>query len=136
MKITEVPQEDSILEGHRRACYAEDEQGRYVIVQSRGWEVEKIVNAEATAEVRAALEQARRRVLTGHASALEYHRVRCQMSVGLLAANAGVWRFRVYRHLKPRVFSRLKPAVLRRYALALGISVEELQTVPVQASSN
>ncbi len=58
------------------------------------------------------------------------------MSVGLLAANAGVWRFRVYRHLKPRVFSRLKPAVLRRYALALGISVEELQTVPVQASSN
>jgi len=135
MKSTEVPQQESMLEGHRRACYAQDERGRYVVVPSRGWEVEKIVNAQAVEQVRRTLELARERVQRGLASPLEYHMARCQMTVGLLAANTGLWRLRVRRHLRPRVFARLKIELLRRYADALGTSVEALCSVPAIAAA-
>jgi len=133
MKTRDVPQEDSILEGHKRACYAVDEGGRYRIVASRGWEVEKIVNQLAVGDLRRALEATRQRVLSGHASALEYHMQRCQMDVPMLAANAGLWRWRVKRHLRPDIFAQLPAASLQRYADALRVSVEELRHVSSQA---
>ena len=133
MKTDQVPQDASILDGHRRACYAEDEDGHYVIVPSRGWAVEKIVNEQARAEIERAVEQARRRVLQGLTSPLDYHMARRQMDVALLAANSGVWRWRVRRHLRPAVFARLTTSLLQRYADALGIEVRELCGVPPAA---
>ena len=130
MKIDQVPQETSMLEGHQRACYAVDANGRYVVVGSRGWEVEKVVNAQAVDEVRRVIEDARERVLRGAASPLAYHMARCQMDVALLAANTGMWRLRVRRHLKPAVFAALKPALLQRYADALGLTVDALRALP------
>lgn len=130
MKAKDVPQDDSILEHHRRACYALDDHGRYRVVPSRGWEVEKIVNQLAVGELRRALEQTRRRVLAGAASALEYHMQRCQMDVAMLAANVGLWRWRVRRHLKPDVFAGLSSELLQRYASTLRVGVEELNRVP------
>jgi hypothetical protein len=136
MKIDEVPQEESMLEGHQRACYAVDDQGRYVVVGSTGWEVEKVVNAQAVDEVRRAIDDARDRVLRGEASALAYHMARCQMDASLLAANTGIWSLRVRRHLKPAVFAALKPALLARYADALGLTVDELRAVPDASDSS
>lgn len=130
MKINEVPQEVSMLEGHQRACYAVDDTGRYVVVGSTGWEVEKVVNAQAVDEVRRAIDAAAGRVRRGEASALAYHMACCQMDVGLLAANTGIWSLRVRRHLKPAVFAALKPALLARYAEALGLTVEALCRMP------
>lgn len=130
MKARDVPQDESILNGNRRACYAEDEHGRYVIVPSRGWSVEKIVNEQAQAEIKRTLEQARRRALEGLTSPLDSHMARRQMDVALLAANSGVWRWRVRRHLRPQVFARLKTSLLRRYADALDIGVVELTALP------
>ncbi|MCK7498069.1 MAG: hypothetical protein MZW92_50700 [Comamonadaceae bacterium] len=65
MKTHEVPQEESMLEGHQRACYAIDEHGRYVVVGSIGWQVEKVVNAQANDEVRAGIAAALRRARAG-----------------------------------------------------------------------
>jgi hypothetical protein len=130
MKIDEVPQEESMLEGHQRACYAVDAAGRYVVVGSIGWEVEKVVNSQAVDEVRRVIDAARDRVLRGEASVLAYHMARCQMTIGLLAANTGIWSLRVRRHLKPAVFAGLDPSLLARYADALGITVAELQRMP------
>jgi len=132
MKAKDVPQEDSILEGHRRACYALDDSGHYTVVPSRGWEVEKIVNGIANADLREELEQVRQRALAGQASPLEYHMQRRQMTPALLAANTGIWSWRVRRHLRPSIFPALKPAVLARYAAALRVTVEELTRVPTQ----
>ena len=87
-----------MLAGHRRACYAVDEHGRYVVVPSKGWQVEKIVNAQAVEEIRRAVEAVRERVHQGRASPLEYHMVRCQMTPGLLASHTGLWSWRVRRH--------------------------------------
>jgi hypothetical protein len=130
MKINDVPQEDSMLEGHQRACYAVDDAGRYVVVGSRGWAVEKVVNAQAVDEVRRVIDAAHARVLRGEVSPLAYHMARCQMDVALLAANTGIWRLRIRRHLKPAVFAGLKPALLQRYADALGMSVDALCRLP------
>jgi hypothetical protein len=133
MKAKDVPQQDSILEGHRRACYAVDDSGRYGVVASKGWEVESIVNGVANADLRELLEAVRQRVLAGAASPLEYHMQRCQMTPAMLAAEMGMWGWRVRRHLRPEHFSTLGSALLARYADALRISVEELQRVPAQA---
>ena len=130
MKAKDVPQEDSILEGHKRACYALDEDGRYRVVASRGWEVEKIVNQLAVGDLRQALEATRRRVVAGEASALEYHMQERQMTAAMLAANTGLWRWRVKHHLRANVFPRLSDELLQRYADALRLSVDELRRVP------
>ncbi len=130
MKINEVPQEVSMLEGHQRACYAVDDAGHYVVVGSTGWEVEKVVNAQALDEVRRAIDAAAERVRRGEVSVLAVHMACCQMDIGLLAANTGLWRLRVRRHLKPAVFSALKPELLARYAAALGLTVEALCRMP------
>ena len=134
MKAKDVPQEDSILEGHRRACYALDDTGHYTVVASKGWEVEKIVNGVANADLREQLEQVRRRVVAGTASPLEYHMQRCQMTPPMLAANtgqSGIWgNWRVRRHLKPDVFATLSAVLLTRYAEALRLTVDELRRVP------
>jgi hypothetical protein len=55
---------------------------------------------------------------------------RCQMDAGMLAANTGLWRWRVRRHLKPAVFARLKPDLLQRYAEVLRIDIEQLTHIP------
>jgi len=130
MKAKDVPQEISMLEGHQRACYALDEDGRYTVVPSTGWEVEKIVNAVAVDEIRATIEAARQRALRGESSALEYHMLRCHMTPAMLAANAGIWKWRVRRHLRPEIFARLGSSLLSRYADALRMSPEELKQVP------
>ena len=119
-----------MLEGHQRACYALGEDGRYTVVPSTGWEVEKIANAVAVDEIRATVEAARQRALRGEASTLEYHMLRCHMTPAMLAANAGIWKWRVRRHLRPAVFSRLSASLLTRYANALRMSPEELKQVP------
>ena len=119
-----------MLGEHRRACYAVDERGRYVLVASRGWEVEKVVNAQAIDEIRAQVESIRRQARRGEVSPLAYHMARCQMTHALLAANAGLWGWRVKRHLKPRHFARLGRPLLQRYADALGMTVEALRQVP------
>lgn len=132
MKAKDVPQDDSILEGHRRACYAVDDVGRYRVVPSRGWEVEKIVNQLAVGDIQRALEQTRQRALVGTASALEYHMQRCQMDVGMLAANTGLWRWRVRRHLRPDVFPHLNTDLLQRYANVLRLDADALKRVPTK----
>jgi hypothetical protein len=131
MKAKDVPQENSAhYQGHQRACYALDDQGRYTVVASNGWEAEQIVNQLAIGDLRHALEETRQRALAGETSALEYHMQRCQMTQAMLAADTGLWRWRVRRHLKPQVFARLPARMLALYAHALRMSVEELLRVP------
>jgi hypothetical protein len=130
MKKADVPQEESMLEGHQRACYALDEHGRYVIVGSIGWEVEKVVNSQANDEVRQAIAAALARVRAGAMSPLGYHMARRQMDAAMLSAYSGISRLRIRWHMRPGPFARLPPAQLQRYADALHLSVDDLRRVP------
>ena len=133
MKTTDVPQDESMLGEHRRACYAVDDNGDYVVVASKGWEVEAIVNAQAVDSIRQQVETVRQQVVCGELSPLAFHMERCMMDVGLLAANTGIWRWRVRRHLSPKIFPRLSDKVLQCYAGALGITVVALCEVPMDS---
>jgi hypothetical protein len=134
MRVDEVPQDDSILEGHRRACYARDSEGRYVLATSRGWAVESAANAMAVAAVSEHIERTRRDVLSGKSSPLAYHMARCHMDARMLASATGMWSMRVRRHLRPDVFEQLSDAVLARYAHALGIDTNQLRNVAADSS--
>jgi len=127
MRERDVPQEgNATLAGHRKAVYAVADDGRLRLVPSRGWEAEEIVTRQAIDDLERHARDARARALAGKASPLEYHMYRARMDVALLSQATGIWRWRVRRHFDPRAFARLSPAFRRRYAEALGVSVEAL----------
>jgi len=130
MKIDQVPQDDSILEGHSRACYAQDRNGQYMITKSRGWQVEAIANRQALSDVEEKIAQAARDVTEGRASPLAFHMACFHMDASLLAKHTGIWSLRIRRHLRPAVFARLPDGLLQRYANAFGIDLSSLKCVP------
>lgn len=130
MKAKDVPQEEWIKGFGTRACYAENEDGKYEVVASKGWEVEKIVNSQAQAVIHEKIETARKEVLQGTASPLKYYMEVNQMDIALLASNAGIWKWRVKKHLKPEQFDKLDSSTLQKYADALRISLDDLKNLP------
>jgi len=130
MKVKDVPQDIPYSESVKRACYAINDKGKYVIVASAGWSTEDVVNGLAVAELAAQLEETRKAVLAGLKSPLCYHMERRQMNPKILASTAGIATFRTKRHFHPEIFSKLKPSILERYAKALAVTPEELKTVP------
>ena len=127
MRERDVPQEgNTTLAGHRKAVYAVADDGKLRLVASRGWEVEEIVTRQAVEDLERRAVEARTRVRSGESSPLEYHMYRARMDLELLSQVTGLWRWRVRRHLKAAVFARLPLSLRRRYAEALGISVEVL----------
>ena len=132
MKVKEVPQDNTVeyYEGIKRACYAVNEEGKYVIVPSNGWNEEEIINGLAVNELAVNLEKTRKAVLEGVKSPLAYHMERRQMIPDILGKTAGIAAFRVKRHCRREIFAKLKDSLLERYAKALAITLEELKTVP------
>ena len=119
-----------MLGEHRRATYAQDDKGQYTIVASKGWEVEKVVNGQAVEAMQSEIEAMRQRALRGEVSPLAFHMVRCHMTPGLLAANSGIWRWRVNRHLTVDGFAGLNDKLLARYAETLGTDITSLKSIP------
>jgi hypothetical protein len=131
MDLDAVPQEgNATLGGHRKAVYARDAQGRMVITQSAGWEVEEIVTTQAVDACKQQEDAARERVKAGTASTLEYWMYARRMDLCLLSQTSGIWQWRVKRHLRPDRFATLSPKLLARYAQALGIAPEQLRSLP------
>ena len=130
MKKSEVPQEGGVYDPHKLTQYAVDSDGRYVKTLSSGWEVTNISNALTWSEIRAQVGGVWERYRAGEVSPLAYLMAAHQMDVALLAAYAGLWKWRVRRHLKPAVFNRLKPSMLERYARVFRLSIDQLNTPP------
>ena len=131
MKIDDVPQDRGIITDERReVCYAVDDQGRYVMTGSAGWEPKNIANRQAWQLIDIAATRALEKVHAGKASPLAYHMANHQMSVGLLAKYAETNRLKVLLHLRPGSFERMTPEQLKRYADAFGLPVSELKSVP------
>lgn len=130
MRVDEVPQDrNPSFAGGRKAMYAVDGEGHYALVPSSGWEVEQIVTRQAVEALEQAAAAARARCLCGETSPLPYHMYRRRMDLALLAQATGLWRWRIRRHFDPARFARISPALLRRYADALGIDPQALRRV-------
>jgi len=132
MKVNEVPQDDvpDYSEGIKKGNYALDDNGKYVMVPSKGWVVDEMINRMAYDEYQAKEEETRKAVLAGQKSPLAYYMELRQMTPEILGKTAGIAAFRVKRHLRPEIFAKLKPSILEAYAKALAITTEELITVP------
>lgn len=127
MRERDVPQEgNATLAGNRKAVYAVADDGRVRLVASRGWEVEEIVTRQAIDDLARLARAARESCRAGLTSPLEFHMYNARMDVALLSQTTGVWRWRIRRHFRPRVFARLPAALRQRYADALGLSLEAL----------
>lgn len=131
MDTSSVPQDPSpTYEGQRKLLYAIDENGEYTGVHSAGWEAETFATLTAVAELDRLREDAWARARAGQTSALEFHMFDRRMELDTLAATTGLWKWRIRRHFDMRRFARLPERILRRYADAMGISVERLRAVP------
>jgi hypothetical protein len=133
VKIDDVPQDDGSCYGDiRRLTWAVDQDGRYQGVPSKGWRAEIDSTQVAIELENQRIRETWERVRDGELSPLAYHLALARMTPGLLAMDAGVWRWRVRRQLKPRVFAQISPALLARFAEVLGVEPAALTTIPEQ----
>lgn len=132
MKTDEVPQdgEKSTYGGGRKLLYAVDQQGDLVGVQSAGWDVESEATQSALQLIKQQCDDAWRRASAGETSPLEYYMYYRRMDLLLLAQTSGFFRWRIRRHFNPRRYRQLSPRILSRYAEALELSVDTLQSLP------
>ncbi|MBN1474720.1 MAG: hypothetical protein JW914_08900 [Syntrophaceae bacterium] len=128
MEPDEIFRSIADVDGLKRGQYTPNNQGKYILDTNPSWP-ETVVNGLYVSDIRARIEEARRAVLAGQKSPLYYHMARRQMNTAILAKTVGMTVFRVKRHLRPEIFSKLKPSILDRYAHALVVSQEELKSV-------
>jgi hypothetical protein len=126
----EVPQDKDVLGDEREVCYALDENGRYVLAESAGWEPANIANSQAWEAIRSDVVDVLAKIRAGALSPLAYHMAANQMDEKLLAEYAGLFRWQVRRHLRPGPFAKMSPKLKERYAALFGITQEELATIP------
>ena len=128
MKKKEVPQDKSNLESanFRELCYAVDDNGEYVTERSTGWEPKTVALSNAIEEINYRIEDAKKRVIEGKTSPIEYYMELHKMDLGILASYVGFWQWKVKRHFKPNVFNKLSEKTLKKYAEVFDISVEKL----------
>ena len=130
MREQDVPQEgNATLAGQRKAVYAVAEDGKLRLVASRGWEAEEIVTRQAVEDLERRAADAAARAQAGVASPLEYHMYRARMDLALLSQTTGLWRWRIRRHFRPEVFSRISKKIKQRYSEALGVTLERLEKI-------
>jgi hypothetical protein len=130
MRRKDVPQDEALFGGWKEVSYAVDDDGRYVLVQSAGWEPANIANHMAWESIDAEVDAVLEKVRAGVLSPLAYHMARHQMDPGLLAGYAGLFRWQVRRHMKPAALRRISPALANRYAAIFRITTEEFMETP------
>jgi hypothetical protein len=130
LKVNEVPQDnDPTYNGQRRLCYAVNDQGRIGPAHSSGWQVETTVKSLAWQAIQSDIQFTLQRVRVQEASPLEYFMKLRMMDSKLLAQNMNLWRWRVWWHLRPRVFRRLSIHWLERYARVLNIELVDFKKI-------
>jgi hypothetical protein len=130
MHRKDVPQDKSLFGELKEVCYAVDEQGRYVLVPSAGWEPVNIANGEAWKSIDSEVALVLAKVRAGELSPLAWHMARNQMDPAMLADYAGLFRWQVRRHMKPAPFRRMGRALADRYAAVFRIPAEDFLSVP------
>ena len=128
MKKEDVPQDDSLLlEGNsRELCYAVDENGKYVKVLSTGWKPKDIALRQAIEFTDKKALEIKKKVENNQLSPIAYYLEKRMMDIRLLSQYTDILQWRIKRHLKPRVFKKLSHEILKKYADAFDITVDEL----------
>ncbi|KFF14625.1 hypothetical protein IW15_04110 [Chryseobacterium soli] len=129
MKKQDLPQDESNLKSANmtEVLYVTDENDNYTTANSVGWEAKKLALNESLDLINERIQEARQNVADHIASPIIYFMELNKMDLGVLSSYVGMWQWRVKRHAKPKVFKTLSESVLKKYADAFGISVDELK---------
>ena len=129
MKKEEVPQDKGNLSNKnmKELVYATDEKGNYTTSLSTGWDPKTIALSNSIEEINERIALAKQQVQQGEMSPIFYFMEVNKMDPEILASYVGLWRWRVKRHFKPSVFSKLNDKILQKYATIFSISVSELK---------
>jgi len=129
MEKDQVPQDQSNLTKNnvKELLYATDENGNYTTTLSTGWEPKTIALSNSIDEINERIADAKQQVLNGEASPIVYFMEANKMDLNILSSYVGFWKWRVKRHFKPSVFSKLNDKILKKYADTFGVSIEELK---------
>ncbi|CAM2771827.1 hypothetical protein DRF59_04040 [Chryseobacterium flavum] len=129
MKKQDLPQDESNLRSANmtEVLYVTDENDNYTTANSTGWDAKKAALDESMELIHERIEEARQNVANNTASPIVYFMELNKMDLGVLASYVGMWQWRVKRHFKPGKFKTLNETVLKKYADAFGISVDELK---------
>ena len=130
MDKKDVPQDAGLFGKWHGICYVTDETGKYTVEKSAGWEPVNIANGQAWEVIEEQINSILEKIKKGELSPLAYHMEKNLMDLSVLAQYAGYAKWRVKRHLKAKVFRRLSPAVLDRYARIFNMTREQLTEVP------
>jgi hypothetical protein len=129
MKKEEVPQDEGNLSksNMKELIYATDEKGNYTTALSTGWEPKTIALTNSIEEINERIAIAKSQVKNGEASPIVYFMELEKMDPVILASYVGMWKWRVKRHFKPKVFEGLSDKILQKYANAFNISIADLK---------
>lgn len=129
MKKQDLPQDESNLKSANmtEVLYVTDENDNYTTANSIGWEAKKAALEESLELIHERIEEARKEVANNTVSPIIYFMELNKMDLGVLSSYVEMWQWRVKRHTKPKVFKTLSETVLKKYADAFGISVDELK---------
>ncbi len=133
MKINEVPQDKKNFKdgdkAPKKVMYVTNQDGSYTQTQSAGWEAENLALEQAWEEIETQLKEEKILVLEHKVSPISYYMKKSRMDLPILASYVSMWQWRVKRHLKPTVFKSLSDTILKKYADAFNISIQELKNV-------
>ena len=133
MEKKEVPQDKSNLSDleAKELCYAVNEDGIYTTVLSSGWDPKTIALDNAMNDIKERTTAAKRKMEAGEWSPIPYFMELNKMDLPILASYVSMFKWRVKRHFKPKVFRSLSDKILQRYADAFNISLEELKNTAI-----
>jgi len=127
-KDNDQPQQRPRDERWKKAAYViytVDEQGKYTTTLERE-DRELILSYEFSDSAQERADEAKKRVLAGETSAIEYYMYKRLLDPPALAEAMGMATWRVKRHFKPAVFRKLNEEILQEYAKVFGITMNEL----------
>lgn len=129
MKKQDLPQDKSNLSSANmtEVLYVTDENDNYTTANSVGWEAKKLALDESMELINERIQDAKQEVANHISSPIIYFMELNKMDPGVLSSYVGMWQWRVKRHAKPKVFKTLSESVLKKYADAFAISVDELK---------
>lgn len=121
---------NNLFNGETKGVYTIDENGEYVMTQTTGWDPEITALTQALEEIDRLTDEARKRVLQGKSSPLEYHMYARRMDLPMLASAMGKFQWQVRRHFRPEIFKRLNKKTQSLYAQVLDIDEQQLLSLP------
>ncbi len=127
MKKEDIPQDKGPLSRYTdEVVYIKNKDGHYETALSSGWKVKNEALDNAWDDIKDRVKFAKDEVLAGRKSPIFYFMEKNLMDYNILSAYVNIWKFKVKRHMKPAVFSRLSKKTIERYAKVFEIDSEEL----------